>query len=39
MYTEQMRQSIAKVEAAREANLRYEPPRMTAQEKELLLRF
>ena len=35
---EMMLQSIRKVEAAREANLRLEPRRMTAEEKELLLK-
>ena len=35
---EKMLESIRKVEAAREANLRLEPRRMTAEEKEILLK-
>ncbi len=37
MYNEQMRQSMAKVEANRKANAATEPRRMTAEEKEKLL--
>ena len=35
---EKMLESIRKVEAAREANLRLEPRRMTAEEKDVLLK-
>ena len=37
MYNEEMRQSMAKVEANRKANAATEPRRMTAEEKEKLL--
>ena len=37
MYTEEMLESIKKVEAAREANAALEPRRMTAEEKDELL--
>ena len=37
MYSEEMLNSIKAVEAARDANIAYEPARMTAQEKEDLL--
>ena len=37
MYSENFRESLKAVEAAREANIAYEPARMTAQEKEDLL--
>ena len=37
MYSEKFTESIRKVEAAREANIAYEPARMTAREKEDLL--
>ena len=37
MYTEKMRESMAKVEANREANAKLDPRRMTAEEKEKLL--
>ncbi|MGN0989055.1 MAG: FAD-dependent oxidoreductase [Eubacteriales bacterium] len=37
MYPESMKKSLAAVEAAREANIAYEPARMTAQQKEDLL--
>ena len=37
MYSEQFQESLKKVEAAREANIAYEPARMTAQQKEDLL--
>ena len=37
IFTEEMLQSMKKVEAAREANITYEPRRMTAEEKEALL--
>ena len=37
IFTEEMLQSMKKVEAAREANITYEPRRMTAEEKENLL--
>ena len=37
IFTEEMLQSMKKVEAAREANIAYEPRRMTAEEKENLL--
>ena len=39
MYTDpKMLESIKKVEAAREANIRLDPRRMTAEEKDVLLR-
>ena len=38
MYTNEMMESIRRVEAAREQNLALEPRRMTAEEKDLLLR-
>ena len=38
MYPEQYHASLSAVERARERNLAYEPPRMTAEEKEALLR-
>ena len=38
MYPEQMRESLKKVEAARAANAALEPRRMTAEEKDLLLK-
>ncbi len=37
MYTESIKKSIEAVEAAREANIAYEPARMTAEQKEKLL--
>ena len=37
IFTEEMIQSMKKVEAAREHNISYEPRRMTAEEKENLL--
>ena len=37
IFTEEMLQSMKKVEAARAANINYEPPRMTAEEKEAFL--
>ena len=37
MYSEQFQKSLKAVEAAREANIAYEPQRMTAQQKEELL--
>ena len=37
MYSEQLKESIKAVEAAREKNISYEPARMTAQQKEELL--
>ena len=37
MYEKQFQESLKAVEAAREANIAYEPARMTAQEKEDLL--
>ena len=37
MYAENFRKSIEAVEAAREANIAYEPARMTAEQKETLL--
>ena len=37
MYSEQFRESLALVEAAREKNIALEPARMTAQQKEDLL--
>lgn len=37
MYSEKFQKSLAAVEAAREANIAYEPARMTAKEKEDLL--
>ena len=37
MYAKEFQQSLAAVEAARAANIAYEPKRMTAQEKEDLL--
>ena len=37
IFTEDMLQSMKKVEAAREANIAYEPSRLTAEEKEKLL--
>ena len=37
MYSENFRESLAKVEAAREKNIAFEPVRMTAQQKEDLL--
>ncbi len=37
MYSNEFKESLAAVEAAREANIAYEPKRMTAQEKEELL--
>ncbi len=37
MYSEKFTESIRKLEAARETNIAYEPPRMTAKEKEDLL--
>ena len=37
MYSEQFRESLAKVEAAREKNLALEPVRMTAEQKETVL--
>ena len=37
MYTQEMLESIKKVEAAREANAAMEPRRMTAEEKQELL--
>ena len=38
MYSESFQKSLAAVEAAREANIAYEPTRMTADEKDALLR-
>ena len=38
MYSESFQRSLAAVEAAREANIAYEPIRMTAEEKDALLR-
>ena len=38
MYSESFQRSLAAVEAAREANIAYEPTRMTAEEKDALLR-
>ena len=38
MYTPEMLSSMKKVEAAREANIAYEPKRLTAEEKEALLK-
>ena len=38
MYSEKFQKSIAAVEAAREKNIAFEPVRMTAQEKEDLLK-
>ena len=38
MYTQEMLESIKKVEAAREANAAMEPRRMTAEEKDELLK-
>ena len=38
MYREEFTESIKAVEAAREKNIAYEPARMTAQEKEDLLK-
>ena len=38
MYTNEMLESIKKVEANREANAALEPRRMTAEEKDALLR-
>ena len=37
MYPKEFQESIKAVEAAREANIAYEPARMTAQQKEELL--
>ena len=37
MYSKEFEQSLRAVEAAREANIAYEPARMTAQEKDDLL--
>ena len=37
MYSEQFQESLKAVEAARAANVAYEPARMTAQEKDDLL--
>ncbi|MBE5774243.1 MAG: FAD-binding protein [Clostridiales bacterium] len=37
MFTEEMLESMKKVEAAREANIAFEPRRMTAEEKEKIL--
>ena len=37
MYAKEFQESLAKVEAAREANIAYEPARMTADEKDALL--
>ena len=37
MYSVEFQESLKKVEAAREANIAYEPARMTAKEKEDLL--
>ena len=37
MYSKEFQESLKAVEAAREANIAYEPARMTAQEKEDLL--
>ena len=37
MYAEQFQKSLKAVEEAREANIAYEPARMTAKEKEDLL--
>ena len=37
MYSEQFKESLKAVEAAREANIAYEPARMTADEKDALL--
>ena len=37
VYTEEMLESMKKVEAARAANTEFEPRRMTAEEKETLL--
>ena len=37
MYPEEFEKSLKAVEAAREANIAYEPARMTAQEKDDLL--
>lgn len=37
IFTEEMLASMKKVEAARAANIAYEPPRMTAEEKDALL--
>ena len=38
VFTNEMLESMKKVEAAREANIKFEPRRMTAEEKEALLR-
>ena len=38
IFTEEMLESMRKVEAAREANIKYEPRRMTAEEKDALLK-
>ena len=38
IFTEEMLQSMKKVEAAREANIALEPRRMTAEEKDELLK-
>ena len=37
MYSKEFQESLAAVEAARAANIAYEPVRMTAQEKDDLL--
>ncbi len=37
MYSDEFKESLCAVEASREKNLAYEPPRMTAEEKEALL--
>ena len=37
IFTQEMLQSMKKVEAAREANIALEPRRMTAEEKDALL--
>ena len=37
MYAKEFQESLAAVEAAREANIAYEPARMTAEEKDALL--
>ena len=37
MYAKEFQESLARVEAAREANIAYEPARMTADEKDALL--
>ena len=37
MYAKEFEASLAAVEAAREQNIAYEPPRMTADEKDALL--